>query len=100
MINVIRNLQIQGAGIHILNQFMNKRNIPAHCVSIKQHNRVILSKSFEISQKKGAKLKSSIVHCGIQGVRECDPLSPWWWWCGPGAGCGPRVQLYTVTIEL
>ena len=36
------NLQILEAGINISNQFINKRNIPAHYVIIKQHNRVHL----------------------------------------------------------
>ena len=42
MINVIKNLQIQQTGINISNQFMNKRNIPAHYVIIKQQHRVVL----------------------------------------------------------
>ena len=42
MINVIRNLQIQQTGINISNQFMNKRNIPAHYVIIKQQDRIVL----------------------------------------------------------
>ena len=42
MINVIKNLQIQQTGINISNQFMNKRNIPAHYVIIKQQDRIVL----------------------------------------------------------
>ena len=42
VINVIRNIQLLKAGINISNHFMNKRNILAHYVIIKQHNRVVL----------------------------------------------------------
>ena len=33
---------MQQTGFIISNQFINKRNIPAHCVIIKHHNQAIL----------------------------------------------------------
>ena len=54
------NLQNQEAGINILNQFMNKRNIPAHYVIIKHHDRIVLLEELEVIDCKILKTKYQI----------------------------------------